>query len=149
MSYSLFFKPNPQREDILGHLGLSPEDVGNFEDAYVCAGEIVIYTRNGSLSRKCRNGNVGECGDPGCIGCIMRFRLPGHQSFLRDKDDHLDSTYATIYFKVPWEAAETLMAMNTTTPWDPDARWRVRLVLRVLLAGLRRGRGVDDPFIID
>lgn len=54
---------------------------------------------------RCLSPNSKECG---CPGCIIEHRLPEHPNYIKDEDDDFDSTYATIYFRIPDQYKETL-----------------------------------------
>lgn len=70
-------------------LNIQPQEFGRFRDAWVeRVGDgyrIAIYTRNGGNNR-------AEHMPPG---------LKEHSLYLEDRDDSFDSTYATVYFKLP------------------------------------------------
>ena len=146
--YEIVFSKNPAAEVILATLGLTPSNVGRFRDAYVAQNEIVVYTRNGGGNRDCWHEDSPELGEEecqhhdvqheeqthhvceepsspkcACYGCIIEYRLPQHPLYIRDVDDDFDSTYATIYFKIPEEYAVELVALNSDEPWNPSKRW--------------------------
>ena len=123
--YNLLHGRNPYALAILQAIDLTPDEVGRFRDAFVCDGEIVVYTRNCGGNRECWNesdesANSERCG---CPGCTIEHTLPKHPLYLRDADDDFDSTYASIYFKLPERYAPILKVLDTGQPWKPDAMW--------------------------
>lgn len=60
--------------------------------------------------------------DCACPGCTIEHRLPKHHLYLRDEDDDFDSTYATIYFRIPDEFRDELMSMNLPD-FKPSDLW--------------------------
>ncbi len=69
---------------------------------------IAIYTRNGGGNRK-HYGDLGEGINCSCTGCTITYKLPKDPLYIFDQDDTYDSTYATVYFKVPDDWKETLI----------------------------------------
>jgi hypothetical protein len=105
--YNMLFGVNPASHVILATLGLNVHDVGRFRDCYVANGEIAVYTRE----------EYQEIID----------KLAEHPCYLRDADDEFDCTYCTIYFRYPEEWAEDLKKIESSIPFDPDARWKAML----------------------
>lgn len=68
---------------------------------------IAIYTRNGGGNRK-HYGDQEEGISCNCTGCVMTHKIPRDPLYLFDSDDSFDSTYATIYFKVPEDYKERI-----------------------------------------
>lgn len=127
--YNTLFGVNPLSVIFLGALNLAREDVGRFRDAFVANGEIAIYTRNGGGNREHYSYDETDSG-PGehcdCTGCIITYRLPKHLNYLRDEDDSFDSTYATVYFSIPFMMKPFLSDFDSGT-FDSDARWALML----------------------
>lgn len=111
--YNMMFGTNPMSDILLATLGLKRDDVGRFRDTYLADGKIAIYTRNGGGNRETYQEVIDE--------------LAKHPCYLSDEDDDFDCTYATIYFSYPAEFAEQLKAIESKTPFDPDARWLAML----------------------
>jgi hypothetical protein len=148
--YNVLFGTNQSADELLAVLGLARASVGRFRDCYVSDGQIVVYTRNGGGNRECINlpeygcggwwgkdectndycrkhhpekrTSDGDCGDPSCYACIIEYRLPKHPCYIRDEDDEFDCTYASIYFRIPDNAA-LVLGLQDIGPWDPDKRW--------------------------
>jgi hypothetical protein len=126
--YNLIFGMNKNSDMLLGCLNLTKEDTGRFRDTYVTENgeEIAVFTRNGGGNRQCyfhkddgwpvENTTGTDCGELGCYSCIIRHRLPKHPLYLRDEDDSHDSTYATIYFKIPEEMKDILKHLAEKRP---------------------------------
>lgn len=83
--YNMIFGQNPLSDILLAMCDLTEGDVGRFRDAWITEnGELAIYTRNGGGNRE--------------------YYMPDFNNnllYLRDEDDDFDSTYATIFFKIP------------------------------------------------
>ena len=90
-------------DDFLARLGLTASDFGRYRGARITEnGELAVQTRNGGGNRECWSGSFSSYASPcDCPGCIISIRLPQHPCYLRDEDDELDNTYATIYFRDP------------------------------------------------
>lgn len=109
--YDEIFQPSQKRAELLlGMLGFnSLGDVGRYRDSWVEKTEngdirIAMYTRNGGGNRyHYSNDDDGpaEGADCDCTGCIITHGLPHHELYLFDRDDEFDSTYATVYFRLP------------------------------------------------
>jgi hypothetical protein len=123
--YNIVHGTNPFAPMLLIALGFEKfTDVGRFRDAFVTNGEIAVYTRNGGGNRRCiHNAKDKDCGQPDCYACVINHRLPKHPLYLRDKDDNFDNTYATVYFKLPPQYAESLRTLDIGE-FDPDNRWK-------------------------
>lgn len=112
--FSMMFpdETRPYRSKFLLSLLESDEEyaIGRFRDAWMETDEngeleIALYTRNGGGNREHHN-----C--PQCTGCVME-QIVRHPLYLRDADDSFDSTYATIYFKVPeWTPEHMITTMR-------------------------------------
>lgn len=98
--YNMVHGQSPQAPLVLALLGLTLLDVGRFRDAWFektsdgglcCA----IYTRNGGGNREWQM----EAWD----------RIQEHPTYLADRDDDFDSTYATAYFGLPAEIPPALV----------------------------------------
>ncbi len=68
---------------------------------------LAVYTRNGGGNRD-HYGDTEEGINCNCTGCVMTYKIPKDPLYLFDKDDSFDSTYATIYFKVPDDYKDTI-----------------------------------------
>jgi hypothetical protein len=104
--YNVVFGMNPAALHILATLGLKPADIGRFRDCFVTQGRIAVYTRNGGGNREEYMPDFSD-----------------HPEYIEDKDDTFDSTYATIYFRLPAKHAELLRKFDIG-PFDPDKRWK-------------------------
>lgn len=106
----MVFGHNPAGPAILATLNLTPRDVGRYRDCFVTAeDEIAVYTRNGGGNRE----------EYQVVFDVLR----NHPLYIRDADDEFDSTYATIYFRLPEEYAEDLRKIALKEPFDPSKRW--------------------------
>lgn len=107
--YNMVFGVSDAFARLLTVLNLKPSDCGRFRDCYLTmSGEIAVYTRNGGGNR--------EAYQP------VLDQLAKHPQWIRDEDDAFDSTYATIYFRIPDEHREEIM--RTITPeLDRNTRW--------------------------
>jgi hypothetical protein len=118
--YNLVFGSGERGLPLLRALGFNAvEDVGRYRDGWVEKdGEggyrIAIYTRNGG-------GNRPE----------YMPDLSGNEYYLFDKDDTFDTTYATIYFRLPQVLADAIAAaraenpeLDMPDPVDMDERWQ-------------------------
>ena len=110
--YHLVFGVNELSPVIVSTLRLAPDDFGRFRDAFVCAGEIAVYTR-------CGGGNRPDY-------ARVFERMHAHPLFLRDEDDAFDNTYCTFFFSLPKEFEKGLLR-HDRGPWDPSSRWRAAL----------------------
>ena len=122
--YNLVQGMSPLAGPLLGALGLSAGDVGRFRDVFlnVEEGEPVlgVFTRNGG-------GNRSDYQE-------VFARLRKHPLYLRDADEEYDNTYAMIWFKVPGELREELLAFVKQHPYvSPGERFQK------VLDGLRGG----------
>lgn len=102
--YNLLFGNNPFAPVVLALL--SPREFGRVRDAWVeklpdGSLRLVVYTRNGGNNRGDYMPDFG--GDP---------------LFIEDRDDSYDSTYASIYFRVP----ENIEALLCELGAPPDFR---------------------------
>jgi len=132
----------PRSDVVLLLVGLRPDDVGRFRDAWVERTEpgqlrVAVYTRNGGGNRDHWALSYPETSEgPYCVcpGCIITHRLPSNPLYLSDEDDDFDSTYATVYFRLPTEAeaaafglrADVIRAAAETLAGpvvDMDERW--------------------------
>ena len=73
--------------------------------------------------RVCEVARTAECT---CPGCIINHLMPNHPLYLRDVDDDFDSTYATIYFRIPEEWRAELEALDIGE-WQPSERWQAAI----------------------
>jgi hypothetical protein len=132
--YNIVFGYNEHTAEILDALGVQPNYFGRFRDAFVAEGQIVVYTRNGGVNRQ--HGETiftankfdvkgAEAPGCGCPGCIMKFRIPQHPLYISDRDDSFDSTYASIFFRIP-PTHERLKQFDIGK-WEPSERWRAAI----------------------
>ena len=88
--YNMMHGVCPMAGPILGYLGLGVEDFARFRDAFITgdAGDYkyVVLTRTGGNNREEYQEQID--------------RVKAHQHFLRDFDDHFDSTYMYFEFKL-------------------------------------------------
>jgi len=125
--YRMLFGENHLSKFIIASLDVNKEYFGRYRDAFVTNGEIAVYTRNGGGHRRHNNEFTLSAGEHcNCPGCIIKYRLPKHPLYLRDMDDEFDSTYATVYFKLPEEHKDVLLAIDIGE-FDPSKRWKDRL----------------------
>lgn len=133
--YNLIFGENKFANHILGALSLSKADCGRYRDAWVEMTEdgeyrIAVYTRNGGGNRQCwEEGYIDpESGACYCPGCIIEKHLPMHSLYISDEDDSMDSTYATVYFRLPEneEYADFLKTL-ARDPVNSSCKWRSAL----------------------
>lgn len=116
--YNMLFGVNPAGGLVMQALGITPDDVPRFRDAYFDAEKdrLVIHTRTGGGNRdyyeceeRCRDNYPEYFGEEqelsGPWNADIR-KLPG---FLYDEDDDFDSTYADWFFSVP-EAFKPIFA---------------------------------------
>ena len=120
--YNMIFGENAASDWLLALLDLTRADVGRFRDAYVTddGTQIAVYTRNGGGNREHWGDEEAEP-DCSCTGCIIECRLPKHPLYVRDEDDEFDSTYATVFFRVP-DAALSLVK-DLAEKRNPNALW--------------------------
>ena len=127
--YNMLFGQNANADAILAMVGRTKEDFGRFRDCFVDGeGRVAVYTRNGGGNRdhwdfSYPDNEAGE-GCP-CVGCFMTYRVHKLPNYLYDRDDDFDSTYATIYFRVPGEFKFIADALRED--FNPDQKWRDQL----------------------
>lgn len=66
--YNALFGVNDTAPILLAVLGLKPDAVGRFRDAYIEGEHIVIHTRNGGGNRECWHRDDPQWGAPDCEG---------------------------------------------------------------------------------
>lgn len=97
--YNQLFGMNPLSGLFMAVVGLKPEDVPRFRDAYLSddGKRVMIYTRTGGGNREC------YCDNPHDEGCyaVANEGMTKNLNFVTDYDDDFDSTYATWEFKIP------------------------------------------------
>lgn len=109
--YNMLFGVNPLSGIVLESLGLTPNDVPRFRDAYYDAdlNRLVIYTRTGGgnrdyydseQSRRAEYGSYDDV-DPDTYAGPYNDDLRDIVGFMFDEDDDFDCTYAYFYFAVP------------------------------------------------
>lgn len=126
--YNAIFGVNKTAPVVLHVLGLTTEAVGRFRDAWfekLPNGTIraAVYTRNGGGNREHYGLDANEEGaEPSpsckCTGCTMSFALPAHPLYVEDGDDAFDSTYATIYFRLPDDVKAKLVELGAPEDFD-------------------------------
>lgn len=107
--YNSLFGVNPLADALLKTVGLTRADCGRFRDAYALKGEVCVYTRNGGGNREEYQPVID--------------RLKENPLYLRDADDEYDTTYCTIYFKVPERWAEVIKQFEVDPDDTPGNRW--------------------------
>lgn len=131
--YGRLFGVNADARWLCFILGLDPTStasVGRFRDAYLCAGgtEIVLYTRNGDgshMSGFSTDDHLdagGQCYS--CPGCVFRFQLLKHNSYLRHSND---GDYSSIFFSVPTAWTRTCKEAFEVEPETIDAKFEQHL----------------------
>lgn len=128
--YNVVFGNTPMMPALLRLLG--DPNVGRLRDAWLeklpdGTLRIAVYTRNGGGNREHYSDDREEGVECGCTGCIITYSLPSHPLYIEDRDDEFDCTYATVYFRVPDNAAALLVEMGA----PPDfalASWAVEPV---------------------
>lgn len=87
---------------------------------------IALYTRNGGGNRE----HFHDDGDDGtCTGCKME-KITSHPLYLNDRDDSFDSTYATIWFRLPDSldaATRDRLRGLAVDPVDMSAKWKEQI----------------------
>lgn len=108
--YNMLFGMNPDADKLLEFLGKTKEDFGRFRNVYMDEGFIVVHTRNGGGNREDYEDVFEEMAE--------------HPWYSHDEDDSFDCTYANIYFKVPEDATQTMLALhNFNKGADPKKQW--------------------------
>lgn len=127
--YNAIFGHNRMAPLCLGLLGLEPEDVGRFRDAYFteedCEGEkleqgltICVYTRNGGGNREEYQPVIDQ--------------LAKHPNYLFDQDDSFDSTYCSIYFAIPEKYKEAMdFALKANSGFKPAKSGQVKFLAMI------------------
>jgi hypothetical protein len=106
--YNTVFGMNPDTDRLLEILGATRADFGRFRNVYMEDGYIVVYTRNGGGNRE----------------DYFPAWVTGHPWYSHDTDDDFDCTYASIYFKVPEGADQTLVALHGFDKGaNPEIQW--------------------------
>ncbi len=111
----MVFGTSPVAPIVMFLLGREPSYFGRLRDAWIEKGpdgqlRLAVYTRNGGGNREHYNDEKEEGEECHCTGCTITHHLPKDPLYLSDKDDDFDSTYATVYFKVPEDAEARLRA---------------------------------------
>lgn len=88
--------------DEIVHMTVAEGEASGYKQAWTQLGSETQPFRTGKHVMETRH----TCGHPEsekcvCPACTINYRMPKHPHYLRDEDDDFDSTYATIYFKVP------------------------------------------------
>lgn len=119
--YNMVHGTDPSMPLIAEALG-SPE-MGRLRDAWVERHgddyRIVVYTRNGGGNRDCFHDTDFE---EGCPGCVMST-VDSLPYYLGDADDDFDCTYASIFFSLPDEYRERLIAIARPEERDLGQEW--------------------------
>jgi hypothetical protein len=106
--YNMLHGFNPNTEQLMGLLQLSPGDFGRYRDVYLKDGYIVVHTRNGGGNREDYEDVFDE--------------MAGHPWYSHDEDCDFDCTYADIYFKIPDDEAKTIAEL-VNDHQTPGERW--------------------------
>jgi hypothetical protein len=126
--YNMLFGMNEASDAILATLGLTKSDCGRFRNCWIekinDKYRIVVYTRNGGGNREHYNDETIEGEDCGCTGCIIQYALPKNPLYLGDEDDDYDCTYASIYFSLPEDYKNELIAIACDEPIEPSEMWK-------------------------
>lgn len=126
--YNMVFSKNSASKIILATLGLTEEDFKRFRDCWVEKHEdsyrIVVHTRLGGGNREHFSDNEVAGEFCTCGGCNITYRLHTHPLYLGDKDDDFDCTYADIYYKLPEDYKEELIAIASDIPIVAGDRWK-------------------------
>ena len=107
--YNIVHGVNPNAEQLMNLLQLSPGDFGRFRDVYLDQGCIVVHTR-------CGGGNREDYED-------VFDNAAMHPWYVRDEDCYFDCTYADIFFKIPEGETQTIATLvddhvTPTEKWD-------------------------------
>jgi hypothetical protein len=108
--YNMIFGMNPDSDKLLEFLGKTREDFGRFRNVFLEDGYIVVHTRNGGGNREDHEDVFDEMSE--------------HPWYSHDEDDDFDCTYANIYFKVPEDANQTMLALKDFDKGqNPSKQW--------------------------
>ncbi len=134
--YNMLFGVNPASGLVMQALGITPDNVPRFRDAYFDAEKdrLVIHTRTGGGNRdyyeceeRCRDNYPedfeGERAPSGPWNADLR-KLPG---FLYDEDDDFDCTYADWFYSIPdafKPIFDTMKEIGTGHDEKPADRWQ-------------------------
>jgi len=106
--YNMLNGFNPNTEQLMSLLQLTPGDFGRYRDTYIADGCIVVHTR-------CGGGNREDYEEV--------FEMASeHPWYDHDEDCDFDCTYADIFFKVPEGEAQTIAAL-VDEHVTPSERW--------------------------
>jgi len=82
--------------------------------------KILLYTRNGGGNRKHQGDSQNDGSDErpegldcSCYGCCIKYDLSKHRHYIKDEDDSYDSTYARVWFSVPYNFLKITKGMAT------------------------------------
>lgn len=137
--YNLLHGVNPFSPLLLSFVGVEMNEVPRFRDVRLeerQPGElmVVLHTRTGGGNRECYcEGPEGEHED-GCYA-VMNRALAQKPSYLNDRDDDFDCTYADFFFRVPADLQATVqeIAAMGGKGEEPRVAWdRVLAKLRTL-----------------
>jgi len=121
--YNALFGLNSDALALLEAVGLKPEGIPRFRDAYYAGNrEVAVYTRCGGGNRECWESDRAEEKTPkecGCPGCWITSIILKHPLYVRDEDDNFDCTYATVYFRLPNSVPDALWPEDE----DRNTRW--------------------------
>lgn len=168
--YNMLFGENPQAALLKFVLDLDNDTskwkTGRYRDIFLNKDgtEIHVYTRNGGGNR-IHVRPTPEGIDCDCPACIMKYLLPTHPRYLRDYDDELDPTYATVAFSLPESYKALLYPLieerdNFMTPeekWadifehfeekmenDIAFREKAMAMMEKILVAMNTGKSADD-----
>ena len=152
----MLFGVNRAAPVVLAALGLKPDAVPRFRDAYAIktdAGEyfVVIHTRTGGGNRdyyeneeSCRSSYPDyfeEGKESEWPAGPWNDELRAHPNYVRDEDDDFDSTYADFYFSLPIDYAPELKALADGGTVTPSEKWQI------LLEKLKPDADPADPIV--
>jgi len=110
--YNMLHGFNPNTEQLMNLLELTPADFGRYRDVYLKNGYIVVHTRNGGGNREYYE-DVFDA-------------MENHPWYSHNEDCDFDYTYADIYFKIP-EGEEQTVAALVDEHETPQERWETIL----------------------
>jgi hypothetical protein len=85
--YNLVCGENPEAEALLGALGLTRKDFGQYLDCWIVGDRIGVFTRDGGAQRPAHD--------------AVFAAMKQHPCYLEDRDDLTNGQYCTFYFRVP------------------------------------------------
>jgi hypothetical protein len=144
--YNMVFGSNPLVPaylKILMDTGVDRTKLGRLRDLWVEKLDdgtlrFAVHTRNGGGNREHYADDGIEAGpNCNCTGCLITYVIPKMPGYISDKDEEMDCTYATIYFKVPEDINTRLKDMGApedvtidklaVPPVDMSKRWNAAI----------------------